>query len=80
MMRTFLLLLTLGFLMDYAVYADQYHYHNIILGDRAMGLGGAFVGVSDDASGVYYNPAGLGFALSNDISGSANASGWYGKY
>ena len=53
--------------------ADLYHYNNIIVGDRAMGLGGAYVAVSDDASGVVYNPAGLAFALSNDISGSANA-------
>jgi hypothetical protein len=54
-------------------FADQYHYHNMIVGERAMGLGGAFVAVSDDASGVVYNPAGLAFALSSDISGSANA-------
>ena len=53
--------------------ADQFHYNNVILGDRAMGLGGAFCGVSDDASGIIYNTAGLAFALNNDISGSANA-------
>ncbi len=28
---------------------------------RALGLGGAYTGLSDDASGVIYNPAGLGF-------------------
>ncbi|MCX6129593.1 MAG: hypothetical protein NTX25_11080 [Proteobacteria bacterium] len=55
------------------VFADQYHHHNLIVGERAMGLGGAFTAISDDASGVIYNPAGIGFALSNDISGSANA-------
>ena len=54
-------------------YADQFHYQNFLIGDRAIGLGGAYGGVSDDASGVYYNPAGIAFALSNDISGSANA-------
>ncbi|MEZ4742054.1 MAG: hypothetical protein R3B45_06365 [Bdellovibrionota bacterium] len=53
--------------------ADQFHYRNLIIGDRAIGLGGAFGAVSDDASGVFYNPGGLGFALSNDVSGSANA-------
>jgi long-chain fatty acid transport protein len=53
--------------------ADQFHYRNLLIGDRAVGLGGAFGAVSDDASGVFYNPAGLGFALSNDVSGSANA-------
>jgi len=55
------------------VCADQMHYRNVITGERATGLGGAYAGVSDDASGVYYNPGGLAFAQSNDISGSANA-------
>jgi len=53
--------------------ADQFHYNNVVLGERAVGLGGAFTAVADDASGAHYNPAGLAFALSNDISGSANA-------
>jgi len=54
-------------------FADQYHYNNIIVGDRAMGLGGAYCAVADDASGVVYNPAGLAFSLSNDVQGSATA-------
>jgi hypothetical protein len=29
------------------------------VGTRAQGMGGAFVGVADDASAVYWNPAGL---------------------
>lgn len=53
--------------------ADLFHYNNLLIGDRAIGLGGAFTAVADDASGVYYNPAGLAFALNNDVSGSANA-------
>jgi long-chain fatty acid transport protein len=60
-------------LLGTQVKADQFHYHNLVVGERAMGLGGAFSAISDDASGVVYNPAGLGFALSSDISGSANA-------
>lgn len=52
---------------------DVFHHNNIIVGTRAVGLGGAFCAVADDASGVVYNPAGLAFALSADISGSANA-------
>lgn len=54
-------------------FADVFHYSNILIGERAVGLGGAFAGVADDASGLFYNPAGLAFASSNDISGSANA-------
>lgn len=53
--------------------ADIFHYNNILVGERAMGLGGAFTAVSDDASGIVYNPAGIAFAISNDVSGSANA-------
>ena len=30
-----------------------------LLGVRANGMGGAFVGVADDATAVYWNPAGL---------------------
>ncbi|MDD5529936.1 MAG: hypothetical protein PHX21_07895 [bacterium] len=30
------------------------------VGTRAQGMGGAFVGVADDASATYWNPAGLG--------------------
>ncbi len=54
-------------------YADIFHYSNFIPGDRAIGLGGAYAGVSDDAAGVIYNPAGLAFATTGDVSGSANA-------
>lgn len=32
-----------------------------LYGDRAAGMGGAFTAVSDDPSGAFYNPAGLGF-------------------
>ena len=29
------------------------------MGTRALGMGGAFVGLADDASAIYWNPAGL---------------------
>src|SRR5579864_8606974 len=29
------------------------------VGERAQGMGGAFVAVADDASAIYWNPAGL---------------------
>ena len=54
-------------------FADQFHNRNMVVGERAMGFGGAFCAIADDASGIIYNPAGIGFALSSDISGSANA-------
>jgi len=61
------------FIFAYTLYGDQFHYNSYLMGDRAIGLGGAFCGVSDDASGIFYNPAGLSFSLSSGISGSANA-------
>ena len=65
------------FLTTHSAKADQFHYNNVVVGERAQGMGGAYAAIADDASGVYYNPAGLAFAQSNDISGSANA--YYSK-
>src|SRR5690349_23697 len=42
------------------------------VGERALGMGGAFVAVADDATAVYWNPAGLGTKL-----GAGMTIGWY---
>lgn len=50
--------------------------HNV----RANGVGGAFTGIADDPSAIYYNPAGLGFLRSmQGISGVTvvNGRGYY---
>ncbi len=39
--------------------ADDTHYQDFIVGGRAVVLGGAYTAISDDPSGIYYNPAGL---------------------
>ena len=31
------------------------------VGSRAVGMGGAFTSIANDASAMYWNPAGLGF-------------------
>jgi long-chain fatty acid transport protein len=36
-------------------------WNNTLMGARAIALGAAFTGVADDASAIYYNPAGLVF-------------------
>lgn len=56
-----------------AAHADRYHYNNIRIGDRASGMGGAYIAVSDDTSGLYYNPAGTAYAQTRNLSGSVNA-------
>jgi long-subunit fatty acid transport protein len=54
-------------------HADSYHYNNILIGDRAAGLGGAYSAISDDPSGLYYNPAGIALAAGASLNGSVNA-------
>lgn len=53
--------------------ADQYHFINGHIGERASGLGGAYSAVSDDPSGAYYNPAGMAFASNSYLSISTNS-------
>lgn len=36
-------------------------WNNTLMGARALAMGAAFVGVADDASAIFYNPAGLAF-------------------
>ena len=53
--------------------ADDLHYNNILVGDRAAGMGGAYTAIADDPSGLYYNPAGIVYALGSNVSATANA-------
>jgi long-chain fatty acid transport protein len=52
---------------------NEYYYKNMLVGERAFGLGGAYVAISDDPSGVFHNPAGMVYSLENYVSLSANA-------
>jgi len=45
----------------------------MLIGDRASGLGGAYTAISDDAAGLYYNPAGIVFSEDLKLSASVNA-------
>ncbi len=56
-----------------AALADEFHYNNALIGDRAAGMGGAYTAVSDDAAGLYYNPAGTAYAKGRSLSVSVNA-------
>jgi len=42
------------------------------IGARAIGLGGAFVSIADDASATFWNPAGLSHITSNRLLLSAD--------
>ncbi len=68
-----LLLFFLACFIPLAAFCDEGHYVNLPVGSRAASLGGAYLAISDDAAGCYYNPAGLAYASSDSISGSGNA-------
>ena len=63
-------------LLPWVARADDNHYQNFLVGDRAAGMGGAFTATSDDSSGGYYNPAGLAEAPHSSVSLSAAVYGY----
>ena len=58
-----------------AARADDSRYQDYPVGTRAMALGGAFVALSDDPSGLYYNPAGICDTHRLNVSVSASLYG-----
>lgn len=56
-----------------AATADDFHYKSLLVGNRAAGMGGAYTAVSDDAVGLYYNPAGIVYTGGANVSASSNA-------
>lgn len=58
-MRLATKLISISLLMSGLLKADEYHYKNLLVGTKAIGLGGAFTAISDDLSAVFFNPAGL---------------------
>jgi len=70
---TFILIAGMAAFSGGTAMADDYHYTNLLIGDRASGMGGAYTAVSDDATGLYYNPAGTAYIMGRSISASVNA-------
>jgi long-chain fatty acid transport protein len=68
-----LLLLMMMFLVPSQGSADDHHYVNMLIGNRASGLGGAYTALSDDPAGCFYNPAGIAFVPHSSLSASVNA-------
>ena len=50
-------------------------FDNSVIGVKGFALGSAFTGIADDASAVYYNPAGLAFGVNNDWNAEIYARG-----
>ena len=53
--------------------ARDLNKQNYLIGERAAGMGGAFVSLTGDATSAYYNPAGLGGLHKKGLSLSASA-------
>ncbi len=53
--------------------ADEYHYNTTAIGERPTGMAGAYTAISDDASGLYYNPAGIVYSPGSNLSASVNS-------
>jgi len=71
--RILIFILFCGLIVPVTVHADENHNNNILIGERPAGLGGAYVAVADDPSGLYYNPAGIIYSMGNNLSASVNA-------
>jgi long-subunit fatty acid transport protein len=78
-MRRILLRITLVLAGTFLIQQAAFAQTNIPLlgfthgvGARAIGMGGAFVGIADDYSATFWNPAGLGQIRRMELSGSFN--------
>jgi len=60
--------LLIGSSAVFAGSVDVLPYLRMGVGARAMGMGGAFTGLSDDVSASYYNPAGVAAVENNELS------------
>lgn len=74
-MRLATKILLLCFLYSSNAKSDEYHYKNLLVGTKAIGLGGAFTAISDDLSAVFFNPAGLTNTV-NSNSASISTFAW----
>lgn len=72
--RVVLPVLTACFLFAFNGYADPSRYKELLPGDRAATMGGAYSAIADEATGAYYNPAGLIFGADDSMTSISNAT------
>lgn len=57
LLATYVIGFSTGYAADEGAHAAEFLSHGV--GARALGMGGAFVAIADDATATYWNPAGL---------------------
>ncbi|MDH5542874.1 MAG: hypothetical protein OEY64_07915 [Nitrospinota bacterium] len=67
-----LLLFCFTFSAFIPAFAGEEHYTNIVVGERPAGMGGAYTAISDDSTGLYYNPAGVIYGAGKNLNVSTN--------
>lgn len=67
------LLLSIALLFACSIFAEPFHYQNVLQGEAGAGMGGAFTALANDSSACIYNPAGLAQIKTTTFSLSANA-------
>lgn len=60
----------IGTLTCHRAAAQEGPYSNFLVGERSLGLAGAFVAVADDPSAIFHNPAGIASLTTGSASGS----------
>ena len=58
-------------------FAGSYNHRDLIPGGKSAFLGGAYTAISTDPSGLFFNPAGVGFSNKGEV--SLNTTAFYKK-
>lgn len=64
--------ITVFIVFNFPLSAEFFNQRNIIPGERAALMGGAYTALSEDLTGTYYNPAGIAFIENFAVSTNAN--------
>ena len=54
-------------------FGSRFRDFDAAVGAEAASLGGAYSAISEDASGIYYNPAGIAFSKKQGVSPTASS-------
>jgi long-subunit fatty acid transport protein len=73
---TFFVLASTKGVAQYPEDALRLSLSNISVGARALGMGGAYTGIANDFSAIYWNPAGLGQLRQFELSGGIGHLGY----